>query len=280
MIARPASMRAPRAIGLAFLWAFVALSLFPFALAILMSVKTPLETAISLFGLPGVITFENYAKAFAKMSFVRSFSNSLIVTLASVALIVVSSAMGGYIISRNLFRPLYRLWEKVFLVGVMVPFQVLMVPAYQMLLKLKLLNTLPGAILFIVGLAVPFATFMYVGYVKTVPLELEESASIEGAGPFRTFWQIVFPLLQPVTASLCALEVMWVWNEFNVSIIVLQREAVRTIPMQQYQFFSEYQSNYNIAFAAAVLSLVPILIFFAAAQKFIIGGITAGAVKG
>jgi raffinose/stachyose/melibiose transport system permease protein len=273
-------MYVPRAIGLALLWAFVALSLFPFALAILLSVKTPFETAISLLGLPKAITLDNYLKAFTRMSFVRSFSNSLIVTLASVALIVISSAMGGYVISRNLFRPLYRFWEKVFLVSIMVPFQVLMVPAYQMLLKLRLLNTLPGAILFIVGLAVPFATFMYVGYVKTVPLELEESASIEGAGPFRTFWRIVFPLLQPVTASLCALEAMWVWNEFNVSIIVLQRETVRTIPMQQYQFFGQYQTNYNIAFAAAVLSLIPILIFFAAAQKFIIGGITAGAVKG
>jgi len=212
--------------------------------------------------------------------FFKSFGNSLIVTLSSTFLIILCSSMASYIIARNMHSRVFRFSEKVFLAAIMVPFQVFMVPLYKIFKDLGLMNQLYGVIIELVGLAIPFATFMYIGFVKTVPRELEESAIVDGAGPFRTFWQIVFPLLLPITSSLAALEVLWVWNDFGVSIILLQKAAVKTTPLQQYIFFGKYASNYNDAFASALISMIPVIVFFLFAQKYIVKGLIAGAVKG
>ena len=132
----------------------------------------------------------------------------------------------------------------------------------------------------IAGLAIAYSTVMIIGFVRAIPMELEEAAEIEGAGRFRIFFRIIFPLLKPILATVATLQFLGVWNEFNVSILLLQNEAIKTIPMQQYVFFGAYGADYNTAFAAAVITMIPVIIIFLILQKQVVAGMTAGAVKG
>jgi raffinose/stachyose/melibiose transport system permease protein len=263
---------------LIYLTAFLFLA--PFLISILLSVKSPQETAVNLLALPTKIHLENFVEAAAKSHFWRSLSNSLIVTGISVVIIVLASAMAGYAVGRHYKSKLMRGYEMMFMAALMLPFQSIMIPVYKMLKGFHLLNTLTGDILIISGTSLAFSIMMYIGFVKTLPMELEEAAKIEGCGDFMIFWKIVFPLLKPVTFTVATLNTLWTWNEFNVSLIVLQKDAVKTIPMQQYVFFGQFSNNYNLAFAAAVISMIPVIIFFIFSQKYIIVGLTDGAVKG
>ena len=161
----------------------------------------------------------------------------------------------------------------------MIPFTILMIPVYKLYKALGLMNTLLGYAIMLVGTSVAYATFLYTGFVKSVPKELEEAAMIDGAGPYRTFFSIVFPLLMPVTATVIALHIMWLWNDFNIAVILLQRESVRTLTIKQYYFFGEHSSDYGNAFAASVLAMLPVLFFYVLMQRYIVSGISAGAVK-
>ncbi len=254
--------------------------LSPIVICFLMAFKTPMETAENLFALPESLNFENFSKAIEVTNFFVSLKNSIIVTVGSVILIVFCSALSGYIITRNRHKIFYRLVELTMLAGMMIPFQIVLIPIYRIMHNLGLLNTRIGAIILICGCAVPYATFLYSGFVRTIPSELEEAAIIDGCNMYQMYWRIIFPLLKPITATVAALEMLWTWNEFNVSLIVLQSKEVRTIPMQQFYFFGQHVSNMNAAFAAATLSLIPVVVFFLMMQKYIAGGLTDGAVKG
>ncbi|GMQ65347.1 carbohydrate ABC transporter permease [Vallitalea maricola] len=256
------------------------LFLFPFYICIVTAFKTPMETAQAVLALPTKLHWENFTKALEITNFSRSFINSLITTTSSVVFIVICSSMCGYIIARNINKFKYRLCETILLGAMMVPFQVIMIPVYKMLKLSNMMNTLPGLIILLVGTSIPYSTFLYIGFVKLVPRELEEAATIDGSGIYRTYWNIVFPLLKPITATVATLHVMWMWNEFNISLIVLQKEHVKTIPIQQFYFFGEYTTDLNLAFASACIAIIPILIFFIIAQKFLINGLMSGAVKG
>ena len=188
--------------------------------------------------------------------------------------------MAGYGVARRYRSKWFRLYETILMAAMMIPFQTLMIPIYRMYKGLNLLNTLPGAIFLIAAFNMPFATIMYIGFVRTLPYELEEAALIEGCGKVQIFHKIIFPLLKPITMTIAVLDALWAWNEFNVSLLVLQKNGVKTIPIQQYVFFGEHSSNYNMAFAAAVISMIPIVLFFLICQKHIVEGMTAGAVKG
>ena len=161
----------------------------------------------------------------------------------------------------------------------MIPFQILMIPVYRIYKSLNLLNSLPGMTLMLTGTSIAYASFLYVGFVKSIPKEIEESAYMDGCSEMKTFWLITFPLLKPVSATVAALHVMWLWNDFNISIILLQKEAVRTITVKQFYFFGQYTAEYGLAFAAAIVSMIPVVVCFAFMQKYIVNGIAAGAVK-
>jgi len=146
--------------------------------------------------------------------------------------------------------------------------------------ELSLLNSYEGIIFLMIGTSIPYATFLTIGFVKSVPRDLEEAAWIDGCSVWGTFWRVVFPLLKPIVSTVGILHVLWMWNEFNMSFIVLQKETLRTLPIQQYHFFGQFSVNLNLGFASACLSMIPVIIFFAFAQRLLINGITAGAVKG
>ena len=254
--------------------------LAPLYIVIVNAFKTPMETAQSILALPSGLHLENFSKAVEVTNFFVTLKNSTIVTLLSVTLIVISSSMAGYMICRKSGKRFYKAMDLLLMSGMMVSFQMIMIPVYRMLKGLNLMNTYTGAIILMVGTSVSYATFLYVGFTKTIPVELEEAAQIDGCGKIRTFWFIVFPLMKPITATVAALHMLWMWNEFNIGLIVLQKKEMRTIPMQQFYFFGQHVSNMNAAFAAACLSLIPVVVFFFLTQKSISGGMTAGAVKG
>jgi len=273
--------RSPGDIALDAVMALAALVFFsPFYICAVMALKTPQETALSTIALPKALNLSNFSLAIERTNFMVSFFNSALVTALASAGIVVLSAMCGYVVCRNMHRRFYRVMDRTLFVGIMIPFQVIMIPVYRMYKSLALLNTFPGIIILMIGTSVPYATFLIMGFVKTVPIELEEAAKIDGYGVFRTFWQIVFPLLQPIIATVGILHVLWMWNEFTMSFIILQKEAMRTLPIQQYHFFGQFSINLNLGFASACLSMIPVILFFAFTQKLIISGITSGAVKG
>lgn len=267
-------------LGRVFLGVMAAVSLFPFLISILLSFKNKQETARSVLALPETLRWENFVNAIAKANIFQSMKNSIIVTAVSVILVLIIAAMAGYAIGRQYHKKAYRLYESVLTAAMMIPFQTLMIPLYKMLRSMGLLNTLPGVIILIAGINMPFAVMMYIGFVRTIPIELEEAAMLEGCGRFTIFTKIVFPLLKPITVTIAVLDALWAWNDFNASLLVLQKNSVKTIPMQQYVFFGEHAADYNMAFAAAVITMIPVVLFFLVMQKHIEAGMTAGAVKG
>ena len=254
--------------------------LFPIYLAVASSFKTPLELAESVLKLPSTLYFDNYVEGMERSNFFRSMLNSCIVTFPSVVLIVFCSSMGGYTIARNGKRKkMIGMMDKIYLISLMIPFQILMIPIYRIFRALKMQNSLLAVIIVLTGTSVAYATFLYVGFVKSIPVELEEAALIDGCGPYRTFVSIVFPMLKPITATVAALHVMWLWNDFNISLILLQKDEVRTLTVKKNYFFGEFSSNYGMAFAASIVCMIPVIIFFIFMQRYIVEGIAAGAVK-
>ena len=253
--------------------------LFPFAICLLMTVKSKQDVG-GIFSLPERIHWENFTNAIEKANIWVSMKNSLIITISCVIIIVFVAATAAYAIARQYKKKFYRFYETLLVASMMLPFQVVMVPVYRMYRGLNLLNTRIGAIILISGLGIAYSTIMMIGFVRRVPIELEEAAEIEGAGRFRIFFTIVLPLLKPILATVATLQFLSVWNEFNVSILLLQQEAIKTIPMQQYVFFGAYGADYNTAFAAATITMIPVIIIFLLLQKQVVAGMTAGAVKG
>ncbi len=268
------------AISVVTLLVIVLVFLFPVYLALISSFKTGNEIMGSTMSFPTTLYLENYVEGMEKSNFFNSMKNSLFAVVPSVILIVLFSSMGGYTIARNGRQSrIIRITDTLYLASLMVPFTILMIPVYRMYKQLGLINNLVGYSIMLIGTSIAYASFLYVGFVKSIPKALEESASIDGAGPFYTFFRIVFPLLMPVTATVAALHVMWLWNDFNISVILLQRDEVRTLTIKQYYFFGEHTADYGPAFAASILCMIPVLVVFVLMQKYIVAGISAGAVK-
>lgn len=268
--------------GLAFLVKLFIIALFvaPFYVAIVYALKSPEETTKTGLAWPTAIHWENFTKAIEVSNFWNASKNSVIITICSVVLITVVCSMAAYVIARNQKSRFYQGLYYVFLAAIMLPFQVLMLPLYVQLKDFGLMNTKIGLILTISSFQVAYNIFVYVGFIKSISVEIEEAAFIDGAGKFATFWRIVFPLMKPILSSSLVLNSLAVWNDFQISLIIAQKEAVRTIPLTQYFFFGQYSSELNMAFAAFVLAMIPIIILYFLMQKYIIGGVMAGAVKG
>ncbi len=254
--------------------------MLPFYIAIVYAVKSPEEKARTGLAFPTGIHFENFTEAIRVSNFWGATKNSLIVTTFSVALLVVACSMAGYVIARNMHSKFYQCIYYIFLAAILLSFQVVMLPLYVQLKNTGMLNTLRGLILTISGFQLAYNVFVYVGFIRSIPIEMEEAAFIDGAGKFRTFWSIIFPLMKPIVSSTLILNALAVWNDFQISLIIAQKATVRTIPLTQYFFFGQYSIKLNMAFAAFVLAMIPIIILYLFMQRYIIGGVMAGAVKG
>jgi raffinose/stachyose/melibiose transport system permease protein len=253
--------------------------LLPFYVALLMSLKTSQESFISFYALPHGFHLDNYITAWKTSNYLRGLINSLIITIGSVLLIVAVSGLAGYSIARKKGW-YYQVVFLLFLAGMMVPFQVTMLPLYKLGKMLHMINTQWGIILIYGGFGVQTAVFLYVGFIKAISREIEEAAKIDGCTVPGIYFRIIFPLLKPLTSTVMVLNALYIWNDFLLPLLFLQKDKFRTIPLQQYFFFGQYSSQLNLAFAYAVMGMIPIVIFFLFMQKFIVKGISAGAIKG
>lgn len=254
--------------------------LYPLFLVIINSMKTFSEVMTDVIALPSKINFENYAKAIQLMEYPRLFFNTLFVTVLGVAGVVLLSAMAGYKLSRT--KTKYSWFVFILCIApMMIPFQSFMIALVKVAKNLHLINTNYGLGVIYWGLGIPLALFMYHGFVKSIPIELDECATIDGCSPLRKFFSIIFPLLTPCTVSTIVINAMWMWNDFLLPLLILSGEQkYKTLQLAAYGFFGQYKVEWHLAMAGVMLTIIPAVIFYLFLQKYIMKGMVAGAVKG
>lgn len=256
------------------------LILFPLYITVVTAFKTPEQSAQNFFSLPRGLYTANFLKIFRTSKFFVYLKNSILITLISLLGEVIIVPLFSYAISRNRKKPYYRVIFLMTIVGLFVPFQVVMLPTVKMFVKLSLLNSL-GVILLYWTYTLKKGVFLVVGFLETAPLELEESATIDGCSVMQSYRSIIFPLLTPIIATLLIVDGLWIWNDFLLPLLLLNTDpASWTLPLFQAQFKNEYSFDFNLAFASFLLSMSPIIIFYAFMQRHIISGVTRGAIKG
>ncbi|MGG4145204.1 carbohydrate ABC transporter permease [Paenibacillus algorifonticola] len=253
--------------------------LVPFYFLVTNSFKTFAELLTDTASFPTSFNLDNYVRAWDTIQFPRALTNSLIITVASVAIMILISAMAAYRMARRPSKFNQAMFS-LFVVAMVIPFQTIMIPLVKVGKWLHFLNTYSGIVLCYVGLGLSFSIFLYHGFIKSIPLEIEESATIDGCNPYGVFWRIIFPLLKPMTVTVMVLQSLWVWNDFLLPMLVLQDKSMQTIQLATNALFGQYMKQWDLALAALVMGILPILAFFLFMQRHIIEGITAGAVKG
>ncbi len=252
--------------------------LVPFYFVVINSVKGFSEILIDAAALPKEILFSNYTKVWDILSFQDAFLNSLIITVLSIAGIVVISSMAAWKMVRTPGR-LSKILFIFFVSAMVIPFQTVMIPLMKLGGSLGIMNSIPGIVIMYFGFGVSLSLFLYHGFVKTIPMEIEESARVDGCTQFGVFWRIVFPLLKPITVTVIILNVLWIWNDYLLPLLVLQDAELRTIPLATSSFFAQYTKQWDMGLAALVLGIAPVIVFFLFLQKHIIKGIAAGSIK-
>lgn len=254
--------------------------LLPFYITVITAFKTPEQSAQNFFSFPTSLNLDNFRSVFEKAGYFKYFMNSVIVTVSSLVLIYILVTMISYAIARSMKRsPYYKVIYGLIVLGMFVPFQVIMVPLVQFMGGLGLSNKF-GLILLHVTYAAMQAVFLLVNYIRNVPVDLEEAAYIDGCTTVQAYVRIVLPLLKPMTSTVIVLNALWIWNDFQMPLMILNKlPDTWTLPLFQYNFKSQYSFDYNMAFASYLIAMVPVLIAYICAQKHIVEGLTAGAVK-
>jgi len=250
---------------------------FPFFLVFVNSVKLKYDILANPLSIPFKITLDNYQQAFAKMNYFRALTNSLVITIFSVSLLIVFSSMLAYYLSRTKSKPSKYIFL-ILVASMIVPFQALMIPFMARFAPLVSYNNRGALIFFYIGFGTALSTFLYHGFISTIPTEIDEAASIDGASDFKAFWKIIFPMMRPITATVAIINALWIWNDFLLPRLVLD-EASQTLPLSTYLFYGTYAVEYGQAMAGLALAVIPIVIFYLILQKQFISGISQGAVK-
>lgn len=258
--------------------ALLILYIIPFLLVIVNSFKERAAIIKNPIALPTALQFVNFQKAFAKMNFLSSITNSIVITLLSVLIIVFFSSMTAYYFVRVKTR--FNNFMLILMVSSMIiPFQGIMIPLVSTYGKMGLLNSRGTLIFMYLGFGTSLAVFMFHGFIKNIPLSLEEAAMIDGASRFKTFKIIVLPLLKPITMTIVILDVLWIWNDFLLPSLILMRANLRTLPLSTFFFFGTYTVDYNFLMAGLVLSMIPLIILYLFLQKHVISGVLQGSIK-
>ena len=257
--------------------------LFPLYITIVVAFKSPDQMTTDVAGLLSLPTswnLNNFREAIATTNFPVVLLNSLLITGFSVVLVIITNSLVAYAIARNMHKRFYKFAYMYFISGMFVPFAILMLPLVKQTSILNMDN-IPGIIVLYVVFNMSMNTLLYVGYLKNIPIALEEAAYVDGASTWTVFWKIIFPLLKPMHATVAIMTALATWNDVMMPLVILEGSdaSSMTLPMAQLLFQTKFGTNYNVAFASYLLALLPILIFYVFAQKWIINGVTNGAVK-
>lgn len=253
----------------------------PLYVTIITAFKTREESTVNFFSFPSQFYLVNFREIIEKQNYFRYLGNTVIITVCSLILMALVIPSLSYALSRNMRRSKFYRFSYIYLViGLFVPFQVVMIPLVKIASSFHMSN-IWGLIVLNLVFALRDGVFLFVAYMDSVPRELEESAFIDGAGVVQTYIRIVFPLVKPMTATIMILNGLSVWNDFMLPLLLLNKSKDSwTLQLFQYNFKTTYSFDYNLAFASFLLSMLPVMVVYVFAQKYIIQGLTTGAVKG
>ncbi|MBW3082158.1 carbohydrate ABC transporter permease [Bifidobacterium phasiani] len=250
--------------------------LVPLYFTIVTALKTPAEAGT--FSLPTTWEWHNFVDAWNYIDYPKAALNSAIITVVAVCLTLLTNTFVAYAVARNMDKRFFRFLYYFFLAMMFVPFTVIMLPIAHEMGSLHLDNQL-GLMLLYTILGLGSNLFIAIGFIRSIPVSLEEAARVDGAGTWRIFWTIIFPLMGPINSTIAIITVLWAWNDFLLPLITLTDQSNQTIPLAQYVFQSQFTSNYPMAFASYLMAMAPVLIVYVFAQKWVISGVMRGAVK-
>lgn len=252
---------------------------FPILFNIMSAFKSNAEIMRDAVAFPTSLYLESFKYLLTETDYPQAIVNSIILTVVSIGCQVFIIPMAGYAIQRKNTK-----WTRLiflyFLAGMMIPFQAYMIPLFKELKMLGLYGSLAGPIMIYVAGSVGFGSLLYTSFVKGIPMEIEEAAEIDGCSRVRIFWNIVFPLLGPVTASMVVLNGLGIWNDFLMPMLVLPSGEPKTMVVEIYRYIGEFSSRWDMIFAGTTMSVVPVLIAFIFLQKYFVKGLASGATKG
>lgn len=255
---------------------------FPLYMTIVIAFKQPSEMTNDIMGalaLPKSWSFSNFAEAMRVTDFWNSLGNSLLLTIVTVVIAILLHGIASYAIGRSMAKSKAYNFIYLYIVsGMFVPFAILMMPLIKQTAQLGIANRF-GVIVLYVVFYMPINLMLYTGYLKNIPIALEEAARVDGASTWKTYWSIIFPVMKPMHATVAVLTAMAVWNDVMTPLVIMSGTGKNTLPLAQLNFQTQFGTNYNLAFASYLLALLPILIFYLVCQKQIINGVVNGAVK-
>jgi raffinose/stachyose/melibiose transport system permease protein len=250
----------------------------PFLLVLINSFKTTKAFLLNPISLPDGLNFQNYIEAFDKMNFARAFTNSLIITVLSVLCTILFSSMTAYVLVRNKWK-FNRYIFFIMVASMIIPFQAIMIPLVKIYGSIGMMNSRWALIYMYIGFGTSLAVFIYHGFIKSISLELEEAAMIDGATRIQIFFYIIFPLIKPITITIAVLNILWIWNDFLLPSLVLLESPQRTLPLSTYYFFSTYTVDYGPLMAGLMMTITPVIVIYLFLQRHIIKGIMQGSIK-
>ena len=271
--------KAARVFSYLFMALCVLVALFPIVWVVLSSFKTNREILSNGLQLPSTFSFSGYKQALEMAPILKFFVNSLIVSFASTALNVFILAMAGYVFAKKKFR-FKNLIFGILSLSMVIPSTALMSPVYTVITKLHLYDTKMALILVYTALNMPISLMILRSAFAAIPPDLEEAASIGGAGFFRTFWQVMMPCAKGGLASAAVLAFLGSWNEFTFALLLTSSTSTRTLPLSLSYFTSQFSFNYTAMFAAITIAVLPSIIVFSIFQEQVCSSLTAGSVKG
>lgn len=260
-----------------FLWVLSITIIYPILMVVITSLKSKKEASYLNVRFPKEWIFTNYKDVWEQGNILRAFGNSVFITVCAVLIVIVLTSMFSYVLVRKDTK-LCRILSKFMTFGIIAPFAAL--PTMELLKGFHLYGSRISLIIVYGALYMPFSTMLFSSFIKGLPRELDEAAVIDGAKGTSLFVRIIVPLLKPVTATTAILNFMWVWNELQIPMYLLNSASKWTLPLSVYNFYGQYSRSWNMVCADMVLVSIPVVIVYIFAQKYIIAGMTAGAVKG
>ncbi|MDN3482005.1 carbohydrate ABC transporter permease [Arthrobacter sp. APC 3897] len=252
--------------------------LLPLYFTIVTALKGPDQLGGTGFELPAEIRWQNFADAYQLTNFPRALLNTALITVGAVVLTLFTNSLVAYAIARNMHRKFFRALYFYFLAAIFVPFPIIMLPVVKETALLGL-DTPVGLVLLYTVYGLSFNIFIFTAYIKSIPIELEEAARMDGASTWGVFWKIVFPLLAPMNATVGILTCVWAWNDFLLPLVILSDPSARTLPLAQFIFQGQFNTNYTVAFASYLMALAPLLVVYLIAQKWVVSGVMRGSTK-
>ncbi|WP_017471361.1 carbohydrate ABC transporter permease [Amphibacillus jilinensis] len=259
--------------------AFGAISLFPIYMVVINSFKSQDQIFNSVLQLPTTLHFTNYTEAFSQINIAQALWNSLTVTGIGIAGIVLFGSMAGYKLARTPGK-LSQIIFLFFMSSMLIPFHSIMITLTRMANMIGIQGSTVGLGLIYIGLGVSMSIFLTTGFVKTIPKELEEAAKIDGANEMQTFIKVILPLLSPILVTIGILNLLWIWNDFLLPLLMLTNVNDYTIILSVNTLFGEYNNDWPKILASLVITTIPLITAYVFLQKYILDGIAEGAVKG